>query len=111
MCYPDQEDLDLIQKESIERVKLAKREAWKEYQSPIKKELSELINIFEKLSSKLNISQISSWIDDLNQSAMFGVFRRDYLSKARLLLSMIESEDLEEKRLLKDFIEKITSSR
>ena len=103
----NQEDLDLIQKESVERVKLAKREAWKEYQSPIKKELSELINIFEKISSKLNISQISSWIDDLNQSAMFGVFRRDYLSKARLLLSMIESEDLEEKRLLKDFIQKI----
>ena len=46
-----------------------------------------LIKFFEE-NNEISIPEIADWIKDLNQSAMFGVFRRDYLSKARMLLQV-----------------------
>jgi pyruvate/2-oxoglutarate/acetoin dehydrogenase E1 component len=40
---------------------------------------------------------------------MFGIFRRDYLSKARMLLGMIVNEDIAEKATLRNFINRINS--
>ena len=103
------DELNQIDKEAIDSVKLQKKEAWTEYQTPIKKECKELLDIFKKISSKLDIPEIDVWIKDLNQSSMFGIFRRDYLSKARLLLGLIAKENIPEKDTLRNFINRINS--
>ena len=103
------DELNQIDKEAIDSVKLQKKEAWVEYQTPIKKECKELLEIFKKISSKLDIPEIDVWIKDLNQSSMFGIFRRDYLSKARLLLGLIAKENIPEKDTLRNFINRINS--
>tara|TARA_B100001758_G_scaffold247581_1_gene266037 strand:- start:13678 stop:16101 length:2424 start_codon:yes stop_codon:yes gene_type:complete len=103
------EELEVIDKEALDFVKQQKKEAWQEYQAPIKEEWKELLEIFNAIYAKLNISEISDWIQDLNQSAMFGIFRRDFLSKARSLLAMIANEDVPEKSMLRNFINRINS--
>ena len=102
-------ELDVIDKESLETVKNQKKEAWIEYQKPIKKELKELIEIFYSISKQVTIPEIDVWIKDLNQSSMFGIFRRDYLSKARTLLGMIINHNIIEKETLRNFINRISS--
>ena len=103
------EELETIDKQAIESVKQQKKEAWIEYQKPIKDEWNELKAIFNSISAQVNISEIPKWIDDLNQSASFGIFRRDFLSKARNLLSMIIHEDIPEKNKLRNFINRINN--
>ncbi|MAW21787.1 MAG: transketolase [Flavobacteriales bacterium] len=103
------EELETIDKESLNSVKQQKKEAWKEYQAPIKEEWKELLEIFNSIYAQLNIPEISDWIQDLNQSAMFGIFRRDFLSKARTLLAMIINEDIAEKATLRNFINRINA--
>lgn len=100
-------ELEQIEKDVVVSVKTQKKEAWTEYQAPIKAELKELVDIFNTISSQVNIPEIADWIKDLNQSAMFGLFRRDYLSKARMLLGMIASENITEKATLRNFINRI----
>ncbi len=103
----DINELNKIDEESVLSVKNQKKEAWKEYQAPIKKELDELILIFNKINEHINYPEISDWIKDLKQSSMFGIFRRDYLSKARHLYTMILDQDIPEKHTLKAFIDRI----
>ena len=103
------EEIEIIDKESLDSVKQQRKEAWNEYQRPIKEELKELVGIFDSISSKLGISEVDNWIKDLNQSALYGLFRRDYLSKARNLLSMIVKHDLPEKDMLVSFINRINN--
>tara|TARA_B100000902_G_scaffold237169_1_gene224678 strand:- start:1491 stop:3905 length:2415 start_codon:yes stop_codon:yes gene_type:complete len=103
------EEIEIIDKESLDSVKQQRKEAWNEYQKPIKEELKELVGIFDSISSKLGISEVDNWIKDLNQSALYGLFRRDYLSKARNLLSMIVKHDLPEKDMLVSFINRINN--
>ena len=81
------DELEQIEKDAVVSVKTQKKEAWTEYQEPIKEELKELVGIFNKIASQVDIPEIEDWIKDLNQSAMFGLFRRDYLSKARIHLN------------------------
>ena len=105
----EKKDLDQIEQEAIHTVKQAKKEAWNEYQAPIKEEWKELQGIFNSIAEKIDISEIADWISDLNQSAMFGIFRRDFLSKARNLLAMIINYDIPEKANLREFINRINS--
>ncbi len=100
-------ELDEIEKNAKEVVKLAKKEAWAEYQKPIKEEWNELSAIFKSIYEKTNISIINDWITELNQSSMFGLFRRDFMSKARELLAMIIAHNISEKNDLRLFIKKI----
>ncbi|MDC0204558.1 transketolase, partial [Flavobacteriales bacterium] len=102
----EQELVD-IEKETITFVKKQKKEAWTEYQAPIKAEWKELLGIFNSISSQINIPEIKDWIKDLNQSSNFGIFRRDFLSKARTLLAMIANEDISDKETLRNFINRI----
>ncbi len=102
------EEINIIDKEVVDFVKAQKKEAWQEYQAPIKSELSELLPIFNSIYQKLNIAEIPEWINDLKQASNFGIFRRDYLSKARILLAMIVNESIEEKEQLREFIQKIS---
>ncbi len=101
------DELEQIEKDVVVSVKIQKKEAWTEYQAPIKAELKELVDIFNAISAQVNISEITDWIKDLNQSAMFGLFRREYLSKARILLAMIANESIAEKATLRNFINRI----
>jgi len=105
----NEDDLSNIDKEVIQFVKEQKKEAWTEYQAPIKVELKEVITLFNSIAAQVSIPEITDWIKDLNQSAMFGVFRRDYLSKARMLLGMIVNENIPEKATLRNFINRINS--
>ena len=66
-------------------------------------------NIFNSIYAKSEITEIKEWIEELNQSAMFGIFRRDYLSKARLLLALLKDSDISEKKDLRNFISRINS--
>jgi len=103
------DELYVIDKESVDIVKKQKKEAWTEYQTPIKKEWKELLEVFNSISAQVNIPEIAEWIQDLNQSAMFGLFRRDFMSKARTLLGMIVNESIPEKATLRNFINRINS--
>ena len=102
-------ELNKIDEETKITVKEQKKEAWNEYQEPIKKEWNELKNIFNSIYAKSEIAEITDWIEELNQSAMFGIFRRDYLSKARLLLALLKDSDISEKNDLRNFISRINS--
>jgi pyruvate/2-oxoglutarate/acetoin dehydrogenase E1 component/TPP-dependent pyruvate/acetoin dehydrogenase alpha subunit len=101
------DELEQIEKDAVVSVKTQKKEAWTEYQGPIKDELKELVGIFNTIAPQVNIPEIEDWIKDLNQSAMFGLFRRDYLSKARMLLAMIANDNITEKATLRTFINRI----
>ncbi|MDA1009838.1 MAG: thiamine pyrophosphate-dependent enzyme, partial [Bacteroidetes bacterium] len=103
------QELEAIETEAVETVKQAKKDAWIEYQAPIKEEWKELQAIFNAISAQVNIPEIAEWISDLNQSAMFGIFRRDYLSKARNLLGMLTKSDIVEKTTLRKFINRINA--
>ncbi|MBC8267069.1 MAG: transketolase [Flavobacteriales bacterium] len=103
------EEIEAIDKEVVAFVKAQKKEAWTEFQAPIKEELKEVIAIFNSISAQVNIPEIADWIKDLNQSAMFGLFRRHFMSKARMLLGMIVNENIPEKATLRNFINRINS--
>ena len=103
------EELDKINKDVKEFVKQSKREAWQEYQNPLKAELSELFSILETIASKCEIKELNTWTADLKQSASFGLFRRDFLSVARKVLARIASKDDVDKSDLVNFINKIKS--
>ena len=103
------DELSSIDKEVVAFVKAQKKEAWTEFQSPIKEELKEVIAIFNSIDTQVNIPEIADWIKDLNQSAMFGLFRRDFMSKARMLLGMIANENISEKATLRNFINRINA--
>jgi pyruvate/2-oxoglutarate/acetoin dehydrogenase E1 component/TPP-dependent pyruvate/acetoin dehydrogenase alpha subunit len=103
------DELASIDKEVVAFVKAQKKEAWTEFQAPIKEELKEVIAIFNSIAAQVNIPEIADWIKDLNQSAMFGLFRRHFMSKARMLLGMIAYENISEKATLRNFINRINA--
>ena len=105
----EEKELEIIEKEAVETVKKAKREAWTEYQNPIKKEWKELQLIFNSISAQVDIPEIAKWITDLNQSEMLGIFRRDLLSKARNLLGMLATSNVPEKTALRNFINRLNT--
>jgi pyruvate/2-oxoglutarate/acetoin dehydrogenase E1 component/TPP-dependent pyruvate/acetoin dehydrogenase alpha subunit len=105
----EENELKIIENQAVETVKKAKKEAWIEYQAPIKAEWKELQEIFNSISVQVDIPDIAEWINDLNQSALFGIFRRDYLSKARNLLAMLAKSDIPEKNTLRQFITRINT--
>jgi len=103
------DELEQIDKDSVYSVKKQKKEAWLEYQAPIKEEWKELQGIFNSIAAQHDIKEIAEWITELNQTAMFGIFRRDFLSKARTLLGMLATVDSSEKHNLRRFINRINS--
>ena len=103
------DELEQIDKDSVNSVKKQKKEAWLEYQAPIKEEWKELQGIFNSIAAQHDIKEIAEWITELNQTAMFGIFRRDFLSKARTLLGMLATVDSSEKHNLRRFINRINS--
>ena len=52
-----EEELEKINKDVKEFVKQSKREAWQEYQNPLKAELNELFSILETIASKCEIQR------------------------------------------------------
>ncbi len=104
-----QEELDNILQEVKESVKQSKKEAWLEYQNPLKSELDELFVILNNISSQCEIKELDGWMTDLKQSASFGLFRRDFLSVARKVLVRIASNNDVDKTELVSFINKIKS--
>ena len=104
-----EDELNNISKEVKDFVKQAKKEAWSEYQTPLKSELNELFDILKPISEKCEINELDKWISDLKQSASFGLFRRDFLSVARKVLARIASNNQVDKSDLISFINKIKS--
>ena len=62
------EEIDKIDKEAITSVKKQKKEAWIEYQAPIKEEWNKLKIIFNAISAKEDIPEIADWIVEFTQS-------------------------------------------
>ena len=104
-----EDELNNISKEVKDFVKQAKKEAWSEYQTPLKSELNELFDILKPISEKCEIKELDKWTSDLKQSASFGLFRRDFLSVARKVLARIASNNQVDKSDLISFINKIKS--
>ena len=104
-----EDELNNISKEVKDFVKQAKKEAWSEYQTPLKSELDELFDILKPISEKCEINELDKWTSDLKQSASFGLFRRDFLSVARKVLARIASNNQVDKSDLISFINKIKS--
>ena len=55
------QELEAIETEAVETVKQAKKDAWIEYQAPIKEEWKELQAIFNSISAQVNIPEIAEW--------------------------------------------------
>ena len=104
-----EDELDNISKEVKDFVKQAKKEAWQEYQNPLKEELNQLFTILNTISDKCEIKELDKWTADLKQSASFGLFRRDFLSVARKVLARIATNNNVDKSELVAFINKIKS--
>ena len=104
-----EDELNNISKEVKDFVKQAKKEAWSEYQTPLKSELNDLFDILKPISEKCEINELDKWTSDLKQSASFGLFRRDFLSVARKVLARIASNNQVDKSDLISFINKIKS--
>ena len=104
-----EDELNNISKEVKDFVKQAKKEAWSEYQTPLKSELNKLFDILKPISEKCEINELDEWTSDLKQSASFGLFRRDFLSVARKVLARIASNNQVDKSDLISFINKIKS--
>ena len=102
-------ELEDINKEVKDFVKQSKKDAWLEYQTPLKSELDELLLILNRISEECEIKELEGWISNLKQSASFGLFRRDFLSIARKVLVRIASSNDVDKSDLVDFINKIKS--
>jgi len=102
-------ELEDINKEVKEFVKQSKKDAWLEYQNPLKSELDELLLILNRMSEECEIKELEGWISNLKQSASFGLFRRDFLSVARKVLVRIASSNDVNKSDLVDFINRIKS--
>ena len=102
-------ELEDINKEVKEFVKQSKKDAWLEYQNPLKSELDELLLILNRMSEECEIKELEGWISNLKQSASFGLFRRDFLSVARKVLVRIASSNDVNKSDLVNFINRIKS--
>jgi 2-oxoisovalerate dehydrogenase E1 component len=104
-----QEELNDINKEVKDSVKQSKKEAWLEYQNPLKAELDELLLILNKISKECDIEELDGWISNLKQASSFGLFRRDFLSVARKVLVRIANNKDINKSDLVDFLNRIKS--
>ena len=102
-----QEELNDINKEVKDSVKQSKKEAWLEYQNPLKAELDELLLILNKISKECDIEELDGWISNLKQASSFGLFRRDFLSVARKVLVRIANNKDINKSDLVDFLNRI----
>ena len=104
-----QEELNDINKKVKDSVKQSKKEAWLEYQNPLKAELDELLLILNKISKECDIEELDGWISNLKQASSFGLFRRDFLSVARKVLVRIANNKDINKSDLVDFLNRIKS--
>ena len=98
-----EEDLIILEKEAKKEVTTAKRNAWNAYLNEIKTEVTKIVEILEKITSKSeNGTFINKYKNDL--LSIVEPTRKDVLAAARKCLRYIKDEDFTEKVILQNFI-------
>jgi len=98
--YATAEQLDDIEKESVQYVKTARQNAWDSYMAPIKSEIAEITTIIRALAS-----EIPQFAQQLQQQAIFldsikEPFRRDSMATIFAVLLLIKDISSETKKQL-----------
>lgn len=96
-------ELEDLEKEAIEEVRNAKKEAWKEFQKEIKAERRELLSILEDISEQTGSEEIQACTKEL-QNPM-EVLRADTISTARKALRSCVGTENEYVTSLKEWIQ------
>ena len=93
------EELDAIENDAKKYVRACQKEVWESFNTPIKKELNEVITLLEQLAAESNFS---SEINSLNQQLKSTVdtIRKDILVAVRKSLRFVRNEDSTAKRNL-----------
>ena len=94
------DELDIIEKEETEHVRLAKQAAWDAYTNPIKGEISEVVSLFDAIiTNSQNASEITAVRNEL--LSIREPFRRDIFSAiSRVLVISREEKSEARTRLL-----------
>ncbi|NQX82782.1 MAG: transketolase [Flavobacteriaceae bacterium] len=102
----DEQSLIDMEKSIKKEVSEAKREAWKSFLTPLKKEQSELIEILEQVISESdNKIDINSYFTKIKGEKE--PLRKDLISVARKVLPIIAGENFPSKTILQAWVKKI----
>ena len=100
------EELDIIEANAKKYVRETKSEAWASYLKPIKKEISDLTHIYDKIAqASSNGIFIQKMKDELN--AIVEPIRKDIMSSAKKVLRLVRSEEIAAKQELKNWLVQI----
>jgi 2-oxoisovalerate dehydrogenase E1 component len=108
LTIADEAEIEQIQKEAKERVRLAKNNAWKAFSDTIKKDLNEVVSILKSLSSESSNGVFIAKEAEALEKA-FEPIRKDVLSTARKVLRMVREENSPSKTALSTWIQKSLS--
>jgi pyruvate/2-oxoglutarate/acetoin dehydrogenase E1 component/TPP-dependent pyruvate/acetoin dehydrogenase alpha subunit len=102
--WANEEELEEVHKNTRKTVREAKNNAWKNYITPLKKELSEVLGMIDAIASKSRSRTfIKKYRDDL--TGQMDIYRNYMISAAKKVLRLVRFEDIpEEKQRLADWL-------
>jgi len=102
--WANEEELEEVHKTTKKAVREAKNNAWKNYITPLKKELSEVLGMIDAIASKSRSRTfIKKYRDDL--TGQMDIYRNYMISAAKKVLRLVRFEDIpEEKQRLADWL-------
>ncbi|MDY0781041.1 thiamine pyrophosphate-dependent enzyme [Tenacibaculum sp. IB213877] len=100
----NEDELVALEKEAKKEVSTAKRDAWNNYINEIKAEVTEAVNLLDRVAQKsANGAFISKYKNDL--AAIIEPIRKDILVACRKTLRLLREENFAEKTELQNFIQ------
>ena len=102
--WANEEELGEVHKNTKKAVREAKNNAWKNYITPLKKELSEVLGMIDAIASKSRSRTfIKKYRDDL--TGQMDIYRNYMISAAKKVLRLVRFEDIpDEKQRLADWL-------
>ena len=102
--WANEEELEEVHKNTKKIVREAKNSAWKNYITPLKKELSEVLGMIDAIASKSRSRTfIKKYRDEL--TGQMDIYRNYMISTAKKVLRLVRFEDIpEEKQRLADWL-------
>jgi TPP-dependent pyruvate/acetoin dehydrogenase alpha subunit len=100
-----EDELEEIEKESKKFVRQEQKEAWKNFTNPIKKELSEAVELINKLAANSDNKAFVEKVGKELKSAMDPI-RKDVFNAVRKVIRLTRKEELAEKETLIAWLQK-----
>lgn len=102
--WANEEELEEVHKNTKKTVREAKNNAWKNYITPLKKELSEVLGMIDAIASRSRSRTfIKKYRDEL--TGQMDIYRNYMISTAKKVLRLVRFEDIpEEKQRLADWL-------